>query len=461
MRYVIISLVILSLTGADAPCQWTKTSFADSVGVDALVSQGTNIFIAGGGGGFVPLPVVSGRGSIHDRVASSGAKHGYTYVESLASIDSLGTGVFMSSDSGSTWVSAGLRNTTVFAMAVLGKDLFAADYDKIFRTSDSGADWDTVGNLGGWLVTLDVDSVGRGKALVFASGGGGIFMSQDTGTSWTEMNVSFPGAGGGVTCLASDGPNLFAGTWDGPGPIDVTNFSGVFRSTDYGVHWNVVDSILTPLCLTVNGNVVLAGTEGGVYVSTDSGTTWSVVNQTMAFFSILFVGDNILSGTSKGIYRSLDNGKTWTPVNIAGDSSTAGMLSVTPTDVFAVSGIQHTDLPRLFMGPVNEVLRAPISGITAVIEPPRTVPLGYSLLQNYPDPFNPTTNIGYRLSAVSEVTVKVYDILGRAVETLVNGRQDAGSYSITFDGGRLPSGVYFYRLQAGDYSKVMKMILLK
>lgn len=90
-----------------------------------------------------------------------------------------------------------------------------------------------------------------------------------------------------------------------------------------------------------------------------------------------------------------------------------------------------------------------------------TVISGFSLTQNYPNPFNPTTAISYKLTASSHVTLKVYDILGRDVATLVNGHQTAGEHSVTFNAASLPSGVYFYRLQAGTSTVVRKMLLMK
>ena len=85
----------------------------------------------------------------------------------------------------------------------------------------------------------------------------------------------------------------------------------------------------------------------------------------------------------------------------------------------------------------------------------------FVLQQNYPNPFNPTTAISYELSANGFVTLKVYDVLGRLVRTLVDKVEQAGSYSVTFSASGLASGVYFYRLQAGSYSQTPKLMVLK
>lgn len=89
------------------------------------------------------------------------------------------------------------------------------------------------------------------------------------------------------------------------------------------------------------------------------------------------------------------------------------------------------------------------------------IPQEYGLTQNYPNPFNPSTIIEYSIPAAGSVDLKVYDILGREVAVLVNGIKNAGTYRVTFDAGKLSSGIYFYRVTSGDYSDVKKMILLK
>ena len=90
-----------------------------------------------------------------------------------------------------------------------------------------------------------------------------------------------------------------------------------------------------------------------------------------------------------------------------------------------------------------------------------SVPSEFNLDQNYPNPFNPTTTIGYELPASSHVSLKVYDVLGREIQTLLDERQSAGDHLVNFNAGSLPSGVYFYRLQAGNYIGAKKLLLLK
>lgn len=89
------------------------------------------------------------------------------------------------------------------------------------------------------------------------------------------------------------------------------------------------------------------------------------------------------------------------------------------------------------------------------------IPAAYALSQNYPNPFNPTTTISYQLSTANFVRLKVYDVLGREVATLVNGPQQAGHYDVEFTGDGLASGVYFYRLEAGNFVDQKKMLMLK
>ena len=113
---------------------------------------------------------------------------------------------------------------------------------------------------------------------------------------------------------------------------------------------------------------------------------------------------------------------------------------------------------------VGTILQTTNGGVTFIEEENNfTQPKEFLLQQNYPNPFNPSTSIQYAISSTQFVTLKVYDLLGREVATLVNEEKPAGSYNVEFtiNNLQLSTGIYFYRLQAGNYVETKKMILLK
>ena len=89
------------------------------------------------------------------------------------------------------------------------------------------------------------------------------------------------------------------------------------------------------------------------------------------------------------------------------------------------------------------------------------IPQSYALHPAHPNPFNPRTVLSYQLPVASQVALQVYDLAGRLVTTLVNGWREAGSHDATFDASGLPSGIYLYHLQAGDFQAVQKVLLVK
>ena len=109
------------------------------------------------------------------------------------------------------------------------------------------------------------------------------------------------------------------------------------------------------------------------------------------------------------------------------------------------NGIELLKLPQV----VNSVAE-PVAG-----------PVIYRLYPNYPNPFNPSTTIGFELRSAGRVTLKLYDAEGRLAATLAEGTMAAGVHTLRFDGSSLASGMYFYRLTAGNFSEVRKMLLLR
>jgi hypothetical protein len=101
------------------------------------------------------------------------------------------------------------------------------------------------------------------------------------------------------------------------------------------------------------------------------------------------------------------------------------------------------------------------TGIAVGVEDEGTIPIEFALEQNYPNPFNPSTKISWQSPVGSQQTLKIFDVLGNEVATLVDEYKPAGKYEVEFSAASLPSGVYFYQLRAGDYVQTLKMLLIK
>lgn len=101
-----------------------------------------------------------------------------------------------------------------------------------------------------------------------------------------------------------------------------------------------------------------------------------------------------------------------------------------------------------------------ISSITG-IEDENTRPAGYCLNQNYPNPFNPSTEISFSLAKSSFVIMEIYNSLGQKVVVLINNKMNSGSYKVKFNASNLSSGIYYYKIQAGEFQSVRKMLLLE
>ncbi len=169
-----------------------------------------------------------------------------------------------------------------------------------------------------------------------------------------------------------------------------------------------------------------------------------------------FISDTTqVSSLSCSLYLHGVIGKTWKAT--WGDPATGDSLS-------GSSGTSSGDTLTLYAPPFEAdiLLHVKVAGTVAVVSAAESGTVSkFRLEQNYPNPLNPSTIISYDIAQPSHVSLIVYDILGRQVETLVNTYRSPGRYQVTFNGSRLPSGVYFYRLQAGTFTETKKLLLLK
>ena len=121
-------------------------------------------------------------------------------------------------------------------------------------------------------------------------------------------------------------------------------------------------------------------------------------------------------------------------------------------------GVAQGDNIRLAAGFLADTT---FRGSIVTVKPEGGFPVQFAMYQNYPNPFNPSTTIKYELSRTSDVRLSVFDLLGREVSVLVNERSEAGVHEVKFDRSNLASGVYFYRLQAGNFVQTRKLLLLR
>jgi hypothetical protein len=223
-----------------------------------------------------------------------------------------------------------------------------------------------------------------------------------------------------VRSITIDGSgNKWIGTGGGLAKFDGTNWT-VYNTSNSGLPDNKVRSIT----IDGSGNKWI-GTGGGL--AKFDGTNWTVYNTSNSGLPHNIVNSLVIDGRGN---KWIGTGK-WTD----------------------------------FMEPRNGGLAVyNEGGVVSVEENPTirgTIPKEYLLSQNFPNPFNPSTKIKYSIPKLSFVTIKIYDVLGGEVATLVNEEKQTGTYEITWYAEGLPSGVYFYKLQAGSFVETKKMVLIK
>jgi hypothetical protein len=221
----------------------------------------------------------------------------------------------------------------------------------------------------------------------------------------------------------------------------ITNLKGVFISGSaaplaWPSNWNALD--------TASGGPMTKMYDDGQAAHGDSvagDNIWSV--------QLTFLASNNTARHMEYKYGAVFPGADTLNASSAPYDNEAGYAVNHSLDLNDVTGTQVA--VNNFGDQVVSVRELPSSGI----------PSSYSLSQNYPNPFNPSTNIQYSIPKTGFVTLKIYNLLGQEVATLVEGNQTAGTYVATFDASSVSSGVYFYRLASGGFAEVKKMLLLK
>jgi photosystem II stability/assembly factor-like uncharacterized protein len=282
---------------------------------------------------------------------------------------------------------------------------------------------------------------------------GKYYFSNDGIEGWrratTDSTVlSFP-----VRCFSKNYNGLI---FAGGGTNDFVGFAS--RSTDYGQSWTSATVGSEPVySIFLKDSLHIYGGGGDFEfgptfsVSTNSGITWNTtyLNGFGIIRSIYFRTDSEVWGSlgpSHQFIYSTNSGNDWSYLNTTGNAVINNIQFVNPNIGFAAGN----------EGAVLKYVR-----VTSVNEPAQLIKPETFSLSNYPNPFNPSTNISYSIPKNSFVTIKIYDISGKELSTLVNEFKNAGTYTFHYYNTSLPSGIYLYKITAGNFTETKKMILIR
>ena len=380
--------------------------------------------------------------------------------------------IIKSTDGGENWeVSDSLPNSWFLDLHFINESKgwvvgsnFSNSTGFILQTENGGNSWSTQFSYPGLAVTsIDFTdelngwaSFSTGDSLLHSTNGGISWEIIATGNSIKAKEILFinPNTGWVVGYLS---PSLSA---------------KIIKTTNGGSSWqdispqNIYD-ILYTIDFVSEQTGWVAGEHGKVFRTTNGGLSWTRIwmDNWPAFKSIDFVNENVgwivtdelFWGYESSLFYTTNGGDNWElKVKIPGSEGSIFMMD--QNTGWLVSGHNVFSEPQ-----VGFVYKTTNGGVTFIEEEKKhdVILNEFYLSQNYPNPFNPNTKFTYSVAVSGIVTLKIFDILGSEVLTLVNEEKPAGNYEITWYAANLPSGVYFYRLKAGSFVQTRKMILLK
>jgi photosystem II stability/assembly factor-like uncharacterized protein len=379
---------------------------------------------------------------------------------------------------------------------------------KILKTTNLGTNWNIYSdnNFGTTLINGFVYN--DSKSMVIAGGlsGGMVYSTIDSGSHWINGGDEILPVGNGIIGLrglkivnnlvayvcgfdfgtndhisyldgiiyktTNSGVNWFQSFRGGIDYYDIKfkdsltgycNRYDIIKTTNGGNSWEYNGSIgdfTYSLSNIFNDTMYTCGDSGKVFRSINGGVNWTKfytpANDTLKRIYFLDSKIGYAIGVAGKIVKTTNAGINWT-LQISGTTRNLNSIWFINKDTGFVVGDNGVVL-KTFSGGV----------LVNILSNSKSIPDNYFLSQNYPNPFNPATKIIYELPAsrqggrvMNYVLLKVYDVLGNEVKTLVNENKTAGSYEVEFDGSNLPSGVYYYTIKAGNFKQIRKMVLIK
>jgi photosystem II stability/assembly factor-like uncharacterized protein len=423
-----------------------------------------------------------------------------------------GSDLLKTSDGGNNWnrVSKSIKDHIIKIDFVNTLKGWALSYDKLYLTTDGGFNWqpqfsynggiydewglEFVDSLKGYIIGSEqayttIDGGITWDSIVIASdekffGGDVDYYNSQLGLLCNIYKESVPGSNVfniPVVLLTTDGGSNWIkriytinAEYGGfkkirfvdPEHIYGINFRGLWLSSDTAKTWQKISDenyFLGSVSFDfINGNDGCYGDVGyNINFTTNAGVTW----MDYELSKYLFVNDYQLVGKDVfGDYRIFaagDDGRILKYIinNFSPDNYPE---TYTSADLHSISLYMEDRTPHLWAGGKGfSILHSVTEIVSDIDEGQNVIVKDFTLSQNYPNPFNPSTTIIYSIPIAGKVSLKIFDVLGNEIATLVNEEKTSGKYTVNFDASNLTSGVYFYRLQTGDFISTKKMILLK
>lgn len=348
-----------------------------------------------------------------------------------------------------------LNSTTAF----VGEGVVSGNA-KLLKTTNGGANWITIltsGSNSGHFTGLAFTKANQSLfGLAIAER---VYRSSNNGVNWVELNPGVNGVSNAQNSLMIIDNNFYGfGLDNGAARLRLTtDNAGTWSTQQISVSGNYTSAI----AFHTNKLFGVAATSSSTPMisrTTDGGQTWNSINigggvtGTCYLNWIPYTPVVYILGSNGGIKRSTDNGLTWVT------TPTPGVTNLTHFD-FTQSGNIVYGYAVSSNG--NVIKLADTLNILTGVSGNNQVPATYRLEQNYPNPFNPSTSISFSIPKAGMVKLSVFDALGREVKVLENETKQPGNYEATFDASGFNSGIYFYKLTAGEFTQTKKMILIK